>query len=70
VSRPEITGRKYLSTSDVGRRYGVVPRTVNRWWKAATLPPPDLTIHTHHYWDEKKLDQRDCQHAARKDSAA
>jgi hypothetical protein len=39
-------------------RYGVVPRTIDRWLAAGLLPEP-VRINTIRYWDEAEIDQRD-----------
>ena len=53
--------RKFIGKRDVGRRYGVTPRTVDRWLKRKLIPPPDLTINNRHYWSQDGLDRHDRQ---------
>jgi hypothetical protein len=49
--------RGYLATKGVGLKFGgAVPKTVNEWVAKKILPPPDLVILGHKYWDEAKLD--------------
>ena len=59
MARPEITGRKFISKRAVAVRYGIVPRTVDRWTKAGFLPPSDMVVNHRHYWDEEGLEQHD-----------
>jgi DNA-binding transcriptional MerR regulator len=53
--------RKYIAKRSVAQRYGVTPRTVDRWKKAKILPPADRVINTREYWDEGGLDKHDRQ---------
>jgi DNA-binding transcriptional MerR regulator len=47
-----------LSTSDLCARYGVVPRTIERWTAAGILPPP-MNINRRKYWGEDGVEQCD-----------
>ena len=55
------TTRKYIAKRSVAQRYGVTPRTVDRWKKAKILPPADLTVNGREYWNEGGLDEHDRQ---------
>jgi DNA-binding transcriptional MerR regulator len=68
MSTPQST-KRLLPTRQVGARYGVTPRTVDRWKRRKMLPPPDLTINNRHYWYEDGLDQHDRQLVAERASA-
>jgi hypothetical protein len=57
--RPEVTGRKFSNKRALAIRYGVVPRTIDRWVKAKILPPPDLTINNRDYWYDARIDAHD-----------
>ena len=54
-------GRKYIPKRSVAQRYGVTPRTVDRWKKAKIIPPVDRTVNGREYWNEGGLDDRDRQ---------
>ena len=53
--------RKYIPKRSVAQRYGVTPRTVDRWKKAKILPPADRTVNGRQYWNEGGLDDHDRQ---------
>ena len=53
--------RKYLAKRGVATRYGVVPRTIDRWVERKVLPPADRKINSRDYWDEDGLDEHDRQ---------
>jgi DNA-binding transcriptional MerR regulator len=55
------TARKYITKRGVAQRYGVTPRTVDRWKKAKILPPADRTVNGREYWNEGGLDEHDRQ---------
>ena len=55
------SARKYIAKRGVATRYGVVPRTIDRWVEKKVLPPADLKINTRDYWDEDRLDEHDRQ---------
>jgi hypothetical protein len=58
-TRPEVTGRKFTAKRGVANRYGVVPRTIDRWVAAEVFPPADRKINTRDYWDEATLEAHD-----------
>jgi hypothetical protein len=53
------SARKYIAKRGVATRYGVVPRTIDRWVEKQILPPADRTINTRQYWSEDGLDAHD-----------
>jgi hypothetical protein len=62
MSFPTSTpARKYIPKRSVAQRYGVTPRTVDRWKKAKILPPADRTVNGRQYWNEGGLDEHDRQ---------
>ena len=63
MAGPEITGRKLVTARRLCERYGVVPRTIDRWLEAGLLPEP-LRINTIRYWDEAEIEQRDRERSA------
>jgi hypothetical protein len=56
VNSPE---RKFLAKRAVSVRYGVTPRTIDRWIKAKVFPGADTVVNGRHYWVEQHLDQHD-----------
>ena len=60
MSAPQ-PAKRFLPKRKVGDRYGVTPRTVDRWKKRKVIPPPDLTINNRDYWSEDRLEQHDRQ---------
>jgi predicted site-specific integrase-resolvase len=58
MSTPQ-PAKRLLPTRQVSQRYGVTPRTVDRWRRQMIIPPPDLTINNRNYWDEEGLDRND-----------
>jgi DNA-binding transcriptional MerR regulator len=60
MSAPQST-KRFLPKRQVGARYGVTTRTVDRWKYQKVIPPPDLTINYRHYWSEDGLDRHDRQ---------
>jgi len=63
VARPEISGRKLVTARRLCERYGVVPRTIDRWLAAGLLPEP-LRINTIRYWNLDEIEQRDQERAS------
>jgi DNA-binding transcriptional MerR regulator len=63
VARPETNGRKLVTARRLCERYGVVPRTIDRWLEVGLLPEP-LRINSIRYWDEAEIDQRDRERVA------
>jgi DNA-binding transcriptional MerR regulator len=51
--------KRFLPKRQVGARYGVTTRTVDRWKYQKVIPPPDLTINNRDYWSEDGLDRHD-----------
>jgi len=58
MTRPEVTGRKLVTTRRLCERYDVVPRTIDRWLAAGILPPP-MRINGLRYWSEDEIERRD-----------
>jgi predicted DNA-binding transcriptional regulator AlpA len=55
--RAEITGRK-VGIKELTERYGVVPRTVDRWLADADLGfPKPLVINGRRYWALSEIEQ-------------
>jgi hypothetical protein len=56
MQTPTATGVK-IGTSKVADRYGVVPRTIERWEENPDLKfPAPLRINKRKYWDLEKLE--------------
>ena len=64
------SGHCFIGKRDVGRRYGVTPRTVDRWKKQKLIPQPDFTINRRHYWREDGLDRHDRRRVAERAETA
>ena len=47
---------KFNTTRALCERYGVVPRTIDRWIDAEVLPPPTW-IRGRRYWPDSALEQ-------------
>jgi hypothetical protein len=61
MTRPEVTGRKFLGSRAVATRYGVTPRSIARWVRAQRFPQSDAVVCGRHYWIEASLDRHDRQ---------
>jgi hypothetical protein len=53
--------KRNLKKKQLCDRYSVNEKTIDRWRKAGTLPPPDFWIAQYPYWIEEKLDEFDRQ---------
>jgi|tagenome__1003787_1003787.scaffolds.fasta_scaffold19137604_2 hypothetical protein len=50
---------KFVSKRHTAERYGVTPRTIDRWVQAKVFPPSDRQVNTRHYWAEITLNEHD-----------
>ena len=65
-----MTSTRYLSRTEVGRRYGRCARTIQRWTKDGILPAPDLFVGEREFWSEATLDAHDRQSSSAKSAPA
>jgi predicted DNA-binding transcriptional regulator AlpA len=49
---------KFIAKREVALLYGVSGKTVERWAKNGTIPPPDKVIGNRHFWNQQTLLER------------
>jgi predicted DNA-binding transcriptional regulator AlpA len=49
---------KFIAKREVSLLYGVSVKTVERWAKSGTIPPPDKVIGNRHFWNQATLLER------------
>jgi predicted DNA-binding transcriptional regulator AlpA len=60
---------RYVSASTLADRYSVAERTIWRWSRAGTIPPPHKLTEACTRWDMDEIESAEARRAARREAS-